>query len=180
MAEMTPQDRADYGSARARDLLFDAVIDLWRDRLAQGKGSINHLSLRIGRSPRWVKRALSGPEGWTLKTFGQLVEALEGDIEVCILPDKGHLAQVLSDRLYNKTRFLSSINRMTKYREFARLVELGNDTVEYIMGEMMLHQIKTFWFPLLKQITGADPVPAEFRGRVDEMRKRWVAWGVEN
>jgi hypothetical protein len=174
----TPQVRAAYGHARAKNALFAAVHELWRRRQQEGL-TVNHLSQRIGRSPRWIKRALSGPGEWTLKTFGELVEAMEGEIEAHALPDERSIIQVLSDRLYNKTCFLASISKMTTFPEFAELETYGIHTVRFILGWMHLGEIKTFWFPLLKRITGEDPVPVEERGRVEQMRSRWVAWGQE-
>lgn len=175
----TQQVIAAYGHLRARHASYEAVMELWRRRQEEGL-TVNHLSQRIGRSPRWIKRALNGPEKWTLKTFGELVEAMEGEIEIRALPDERSIIEVLSDRLYNKTCFLSSVNKMTTFPEFAELESYGRHTVRFILSWMHLGEVKIFWFPLLRRITGEDPVPAEDRGRVDEMRKRWVAWGQEN
>jgi hypothetical protein len=38
----------------------------------------------IGRSPSWINRSLRGPGNWTLRTFGELVEALNGEIEIAV------------------------------------------------------------------------------------------------
>lgn len=127
-----------------------------------------------------IRRALSAPGHWTITTFGQLVEALEGDITFCVLPDKQSIVQMLSDRLRNKTRLLSSIQSMTKMPEFDKLLEYGDDTVRYILHKMRMHSVITVWFPLLKRITGADPVSEHERGNVRVMRERWVAWGQEH
>lgn len=75
------RDRADYGFARARDLAFDSVRSLWRRRSAEGMKQID-IADALDRSPAWVSRAFRGPANWTLRTFGELVEALDGEIEI--------------------------------------------------------------------------------------------------
>ncbi|MBR0668286.1 hypothetical protein GXW71_28295 [Roseomonas hellenica] len=47
---------------------------------------------RVGRDPAWVSRNLSSPGNWTLRTFGELTEALGGDVEIKIAAseDSGH------------------------------------------------------------------------------------------
>jgi len=76
-------DRADYGFARARDLAFDAVYSLWRQRQEDGMKQVD-IARTLDRSPTWVNRSLRGPGNWTLRTFGELVEALGGEIELSV------------------------------------------------------------------------------------------------
>ena len=64
--------------------------------------------------------------------------------------------------------------------EFQKLVDLGDDTVRYILREMMFCEGSIVWFLLLRRITGANPVPDQERGYVRLMRERWVAWGQEH
>jgi hypothetical protein len=42
------------------------------------------LAKTIGRDPAWVSRSLRAPGNWTLRTFGELVEGLNGDIEIIV------------------------------------------------------------------------------------------------
>lgn len=80
-AELAPRELADYGFARARDLAFDAVKELWSKRRAEGMKQID-LATKLGRDPGWVSRALRGPGNWTMRTFGELVAAMDGEIEI--------------------------------------------------------------------------------------------------
>ncbi len=75
------RDRADYGFARLRDQVFDAVTALWRRRKAEGLTQ-KELAARIGRDPAWVSRNLAAPGNWTLRTAGELIQALEGEAEI--------------------------------------------------------------------------------------------------
>lgn len=71
----------DYGLARARDAAFDAVVRLWRKRRDSGMKQ-KDLAAIMDKRESWVSRQLSGPGNWTMKVFGQLVDALDGDIEI--------------------------------------------------------------------------------------------------
>lgn len=72
-----------FGFARARDKAFAAIRDLWRVRQQEGVTQAE-VAARLGRDPAWVCRKLSGPSNWTLRTFGDLADALDGEIEISI------------------------------------------------------------------------------------------------
>jgi hypothetical protein len=38
----------------------------------------------IGRDPAWVSKNLRGPGNWTLRTLSELVEALNGELEISV------------------------------------------------------------------------------------------------
>jgi transcriptional regulator with XRE-family HTH domain len=78
---MTPAQRADYGFARVRDAAFDAVMELWRRRKAEGMTQ-SQLADALGGDTGWLSRNLRGPGNWTLRTVGRLVEALDGEVEL--------------------------------------------------------------------------------------------------
>ena len=80
---LQPRQLADFGFARARDLAFDAIHTLWRRRQGEGMRQ-THIVEAIGRDPGWVSRNLRGPGNWTLRTIGELVEALNGEIEIIV------------------------------------------------------------------------------------------------
>jgi hypothetical protein len=83
IAPLAPEERARYGYARARDVAFDAVRALWRRRAAAGMQQID-IANAIDRDPAWVSRSLRGPGNWTLRTLGELVEALGGELEISV------------------------------------------------------------------------------------------------
>lgn len=80
---MNERDRANYGFARVRDAAFDAVLSLWRRRQSEGwkQADLVHI---LNRDRSWVSRNLRGPGNWTLRTFGELVEALDGEAEIIV------------------------------------------------------------------------------------------------
>lgn len=80
---LAARDLADFGFARVRDLAFDAVQRLWRRRQAEGM-SQKHVADVLQRDPAWVSRRLRAPGNWTLRTFGEFVQALDGEAEITV------------------------------------------------------------------------------------------------
>ena len=80
---LAPRELADYGFARARDLAFDAISKLWQRRQQEGMKQ-KDIVQAIGRDAGWVSRNLRGPGNWTLRTIGELAEALNGELEIVI------------------------------------------------------------------------------------------------
>lgn len=74
-------ERSNYGFARARDIAFSAIRDLWEQRQQSGMKQAD-IAEAIGRDKAWVSRQLSGPGNWTLRTLGELCEALDGELEI--------------------------------------------------------------------------------------------------
>jgi hypothetical protein len=83
MSAFRPRDLADYGFARARDIAFDAIQVLWRRRRSEGMRQTDIIAA-IGRDAGWVSRNLRAPGNWTLRTIGELVEALNGELEIVV------------------------------------------------------------------------------------------------
>lgn len=79
------QTTSEFAVARARDIAFDAVIDLWRKRRDAGMQQ-KDLADILGREKGWVSKQLSGPGNWTLRTIAELVEALDGELELYAFP----------------------------------------------------------------------------------------------
>jgi len=77
------RDLAEFGVNRFRDIVFDAVLTLWRRRHSEGL-SQKELGEAIGRDPGWVSRNLRAPGNWTMRTAGELIQALNGEAEVSI------------------------------------------------------------------------------------------------
>jgi len=73
-----------FGFARVRDKAFATIRRLWEARQAEGWNQLD-VANRLGRDPAWVSRKLSGPSNWTLRTLGELADALDGEVEISIL-----------------------------------------------------------------------------------------------
>ena len=93
------RERADYGFARLSGEIFDAVLALWRRRRAEGLTQ-REIAERIGRDPGWVSKTLRAPGNWTLRTAGELIQALEGEAEIHIAAREDPLKTPADDGAY--------------------------------------------------------------------------------
>jgi hypothetical protein len=98
---LRPRELADYGFARARDIAFDAIQTLWRRRQSQGMRQIDIVT-KIGRDAGWVSRNMRAPGNWTIRTIGELVEALDGELEIVV-----HAKEDPPERLANFSAYAS-------------------------------------------------------------------------
>lgn len=83
VAPLDPKERASFGVARAKSIAFDAVHALWRRRRAEGRSQAD-LARTLDKDEGWLSKNLRGPGNWTMRTFGELVEALDGDLEIVV------------------------------------------------------------------------------------------------
>ena len=110
--EFSPSERAQYGEARAKNLAFDAVSELWRRRRAEGMKQ-RDIADAIGRQPATVSRNLRGPRNFTLRTLGEFVEALNGELEIIVRANEDPLLvptnyHAYLDNLAPETAYLPS------------------------------------------------------------------------
>jgi hypothetical protein len=72
-----------------------------------------HIVEAIERDPSWVSRTLRGPGNWTLRTLGELVEALNGELEIIV-----HAKEDRPERLANYSAYHG-------YQPFPQNSEIG-------------------------------------------------------
>jgi hypothetical protein len=72
----------------------------------------------------------------------------------------------------------SSAKRMAAHPAYRAIVAMGKVAIPLLLAE--LQRQPDHWFIALHELTGADPVPTEARGRIDEMAAAWIRWGREN
>jgi len=93
-----------------------------------------------------------------------------------ITPDERF--RLLSHEWARDTAFLSSISEMTSHHAYRHIISMGKSAIPLILKE--LEETQNMWFPALKEISGDDPVPAQYRGNIPKMTEYWVAWGKQN
>jgi hypothetical protein len=71
----------------------------------------------------------------------------------------------------------SSSARLAEHPAYQQIIALGPDVVPLLLRE--LEREPDHWFRALHALTGADPVPAESRGKVREMAAAWLGWARE-
>lgn len=69
------------------------------------------------------------------------------------------------------------VAQMVEHPAYQQIVEMGDHAVPLILEE--LEREVDHWFPALRQLTGASPVPEESKGNVMKMRDAWLGWGRE-
>jgi hypothetical protein len=72
----------------------------------------------------------------------------------------------------------SSAKRMADHPAYRAIVGLGKPVVPLLLAE--LQREPDHWFIALHELTGAEPVPEEARGRIEKMTAAWVEWGRKN
>ena len=60
---------------------------------------------------------------------------------------------------------------------YQEIIAMGESALPLILCQM--EECTAHWFPALCAITGADPVPEEMRGKVEEIKAVWQQWGRE-
>jgi transcriptional regulator with XRE-family HTH domain len=82
---LAKNELADYGLAQVRDAAFEAFLQMWRYRQADG-WTQKRLAQNIGRDKATVSKYFRGPANWTMRTLGELVQGLEADVRIIIEP----------------------------------------------------------------------------------------------
>jgi hypothetical protein len=66
---------------------------------------------------------------------------------------------------------------MTASPAYQQIIRMGHVVVPLILKE--LKERPDHWFVALSAITGADPIRAGDRGRLEKMTSAWLDWGRE-
>lgn len=75
----------------------------------------------------------------------------------------------------NDRRSTSFVRDLISHPAYLGIIGMGPDALPLILGE--LDTELDHWFVALKSISGQDPVSAESKGNMTEMRKAWLKWG---
>ncbi len=72
----------------------------------------------------------------------------------------------------------SSAMKMAALPAYREIVSMGTAAIPLLLAE--LERQPDHWFIALHEITGAEPVPQESRGKIKEMAAAWIRWGKDN
>lgn len=81
----------------------------------------------------------------------------------------------LARRWREETEFHSAASALFMHPAYQEIIGLGPAVLPLIL--MDLQHSHDHWFWALRAITGENPVPAEERGKVEQMAERWLDWG---
>jgi hypothetical protein len=77
-----------------------------------------------------------------------------------------------------ETDHLSSMSAMIGNANYQAIIALGNKIVPILLRELRTEP--DYWFAALQQLTGANPVAVEHRGKLKQMAEDWLNWGRKN
>jgi hypothetical protein len=85
--------------------------------------------------------------------------------------------KILFKELIYKTQMMSSISMMIIMPEYHQILKLGNkeELVELLMHQLFVKP-QIIIFKLLHEVTGENPVPKEYAGKIKEMTRFWIHW----
>jgi hypothetical protein len=84
---------------------------------------------------------------------------------------------LLAEQWHNESGYDSSMIMRKRHPAYQELVSLGWAIVPMLLDALIT--TPDFWFPILRDITGENPVPEEERGFYDLMTDRWRVWGQQ-
>ena len=73
---------------------------------------------------------------------------------------------------------LSSPRAITGHHSYRQIVAMGVAVLPLIFQE--LQKNGGWWYPALRSLTGANPVPKEAKGKPPLNREAWLEWGRRN
>ena len=88
-----------------------------------------------------------------------------------------HTFDKLTAEWKDATSYKSPVE-MASHPAYQEIIKMGSKVVPLILRE--LERELDDWFIALAEITGANPVPEESRGRMKIMARKWLDWGREN
>ena len=85
--------------------------------------------------------------------------------------------RALADQWRRETGGLSSISQMAAHPAHQEIIEMGPAAIPLLLRE--LQERGGHWFMALYALSGENPVPREYAGRIPKMRELWLEWGRE-
>jgi len=85
--------------------------------------------------------------------------------------------QELAARWHADTGGISAPSRIVSHDAYLQIISMGLDALPLILED--LRKNGGYWYPALRVITGAWPVPAEARGKPRLMKEAWFLWARE-
>jgi len=86
--------------------------------------------------------------------------------------------QSLATMWRNETKYSSSPTEKNNHWAYQQIIGIGWPVVPVLLRELEVNP--DHWFYALRKITGANPVPPESRGKLNEMASAWLHWAKNN
>ena len=85
--------------------------------------------------------------------------------------------RALADQWRLETGPISSSTAIAAHPAYQEIIGMGPAAIPLVLRE--LQERCDHWFAALRALSGENPVPREFAGRVPKMRELWLEWGRE-
>ena len=112
---------------------------------------------RVSRYDQHADEAEEDYEGWT--------------------EEEEQFLQLLSE-WRKDTAFQSSPRVITSHSAYQKIIDIGKPALPFIFEDMRKNG--GWWYPALRAITGANPVPRDARGNRTLNDEAWLRWGRDN
>lgn len=76
-----------------------------------------------------------------------------------------------------ESQFMSNTAQMALLRSYQSIIGMGMAAVPMILEDLRREPDQWFW--ALESITLENPVPPSAAGKVEEMARAWVEWGIQ-
>lgn len=86
--------------------------------------------------------------------------------------------ECLFEQWQSETMFVSSVTDIIMNDSYLGIIGMGKDALPFIFASMKTEL--NFWFPALRAITQANPVPETHRGDMKAMTDDWLKWAREH
>ena len=78
------------------------------------------------------------------------------------------------------TGFMSNTYHILQHDSYSAIMAEGEKVIPWILEDMRDTGGHIFWFVVLRELTGVNPIAYEDRGRVAIMKEAWLTWGRNN
>ena len=85
--------------------------------------------------------------------------------------------RALADQWRRETGGLSSISQKAAHPAHQEIIEMGPAAIPLLLRE--LQERGGHWFMALRALSGENPVPREYAGRIPKITECWLEWGRE-
>ena len=159
----------------AGDANHAELASLGRQAVAEASAIVAAIAEVTVTKARTAMRHQWQPTSPTAQAIERAVAELLGGSNQAPAPDRAAFEQ-LADEWEQVTQFVSNIQPFLEHPAYRQIISMGPAAVPWLLARLDEGR-PPHWFAALFELTGANPVPPESRGRIREMTAAWQEWG---
>ncbi len=86
----------------------------------------------------------------------------------------------LLENLTRDTGIHSSMTPRRNHPNFNKILTFGDVAIRYLLTKMAAGESQWEYFMILRELTGAHPIPVDHQGYFDAINSDWLEWGKAN